>query len=349
MDNSVSVMDDSCLMMDLVKSSRRELRVCEVCKLGEDMLLNRAPLIPLVYENPGYALCRSCLKQHIAQNTSIEQKNYHMRFKVKNLHVPGTQQEFPRCFLADGKTNELINIPKINTTNYMILERTNYDRPLGTVEGIVIKFNEKRAILIGKDPNQADIVINHPSISDIHCTVTFEADLSFRVQDHNNLTKTFIRPYNNPVVDESSPSVQLKIYDHVVGLTWKNSVAITPPEHVMMDSRFHTPTQTLVPENLIPYEGSVFTIKSNTGLAKTMIYSSNSPNNESPDNKTFTTYPDNYYGMESIGQEHPEEKAIKVPIFRSNLDKVQRQPLHGEPGLLERGQTHHAFASLQSN
>lgn len=319
--------------------------------MGEDMLLTRAPLIPLVYESPGYALCKGCLKQHIAQNTFIEQKNYHMKYRVKSLHVPGTQHEFPRCFMADGKTNELINIPKINTTNYMILERTSYDRPLGTVEGIVIKFNEKRAVSIGKDPAQADVVISHPSVADLHCTITFEQDLSFKVHDHNSLTKTFIRPYNNPWLEESSTAIQIKLYDYVLGFTWKSSVSATPAEYLMVDSQFHAPNQNSVPENLIMCEASVYTLKSNTAVAKTMVYSSNNAPtmNDSPDGRPYATHPDNYYGMESIGQEYPEEKAIKVPIFRSNLDKVQRLPINAEPGLLERGQTLHVMNSLQSN
>jgi len=239
MEKSESMLEDSCVLIDPLKSQQRGDLICDMCKLTEDLLLNKGPLIPMAYDVEGYYLCRGCIKLYVNRQMKTEVKGQCIKYSVSNLIAPGSKCEFPRNFIVDGKTVDLITIPRINTTIYIILERTNYDRPLGHVEGLVIKLNELTTYSIGGGA-QANVTIPEHGLNPVHCSITFSEN-KFLVSDNNVPTATYIKPYNTPVLDETNSSLHLKMHDHLLTFHWKKSVHQTASDFVQLDNEFQSP------------------------------------------------------------------------------------------------------------
>ena len=247
-----SMLEDSCVLTDPLKSASRGSAICEVCRLNEDLLLNKGPLIPMAFEQ-SYFLCKGCIKSYVAKNIKTELKGYCLKYSADNLFVPGTRTEFPRNFVIEGKTIDLINIPKINTTIYIVLERTDYDRPLGHVEGMVLKLHEVNSLTIGSNP-QVAVRMEKPGILPNHCTITFEGN-QYYIHENTTQHSTFVRPYNNPTLSLKEPAINLRMNDLFLHITYKNQVQPTANEFVLNDTGFQMPVyskrENLMPESLI--------------------------------------------------------------------------------------------------
>lgn len=243
-----SMLEDSCVLTDPLKSASRSKAVCETCRLGEDLLLNKGPLIPMAFEQR-YFLCRSCIKSYVANNVKVEQRGYWLKYSADNLFVPGTKSEFPRNYVIDGKTIDLINIPKINTTIYIVLERTDYDRPLGHVEGIVLKMNEATELTLGSGP-RASVKLQHRGVQPLQCSISFEGN-QYYIHESTLQPSTFIRPYNNPILNQKDPSVNLRMHDLFLTISYRNQVPPTSNEFILNDTGFQMPVYSKR-ENFIP-------------------------------------------------------------------------------------------------
>lgn len=241
------------MLIDPLKSHKTAGVICEICKQTEDALLNKGPLIPMAYDNQGFFMCRSCIKTYVLKNTQVDQFGSIMTWKVDNLAAPGSRFEFPRNFIIEGKTLDLISIPKINTTIYMILERTNYDRPFGHVEGLVLKLGEKNTTTFGSS-QQADVKINDPTVKPIQCTVSFLQNC-FYLSDGNTPSGTLVRPYNNLQVDDLYSKQSIKMHDLVFNITWRKNLQPTAGEFVQIEHQFQAPIYTSkenhVPESIL--------------------------------------------------------------------------------------------------
>lgn len=240
MEKNESMLEDSCVLTDPLKSENREGAVCGICNLSEDLLLNKGPLIPMSYGDTNYYMCKGCTKHYVTKNIKTELKGYCLRYSVDNLFVPGTRTEFPRNFVLDGKTIDLINIPKINTTVYIILERTDYDRPLGHAEGLVLKLHDENILTIGNG-NQASVKIDDPKMLPIQSKMIFEGT-QFYISDTSSAPNTFVNPYNNPILTDKQSSVNLRMHDHCFSFYFKKQVAPTPNEFLAIDAAFQLPT-----------------------------------------------------------------------------------------------------------
>lgn len=242
MEKNESMLEDSCVLTDPLKSESRSLASCAICSLSEDLLLNKGPLIPMAYGETNYFMCKGCTKQYVAKNIKTELKGYCLRYSVDNLVVPGTKTEFPRNFVIEGKTVDLIAIPKINTTVYIILERTDYDRPLGHVEGLVLKMNDQNILSVGNG-DQAAVKINDTGMAPVQSKFHFE-NTQFYISDSNSQAGTFVKPYNNPVLTDKLSSAYLRMYDLYMTITYKKQTAPTANEFVLSDATFQLPSYT---------------------------------------------------------------------------------------------------------
>jgi len=236
--------------MDPLLSGRRLDVCCDICKLTEDLLLNKGPLIPITLQVENYYLCKKCLINYVNSNMTTRRQGDIIYYDIKNLVTPVKKIEFPRNFMINGKTLDLITIPKIETNVYIMLERTFYEREPGQIEGIVIKMNKKTQMKVGSSPD-ADLVLPyHNKIEPHHFSLIFYGS-NFYLADATNSQKTVIKPYTSPKLDEKNPEVTLKIHDHILKLAWKANTPATANEFIRIENELLTPSYNR-PENLQP-------------------------------------------------------------------------------------------------
>ena len=238
-----SIFEDSCLILDPMKSKRTRNGVCGICMLNEDLLMNKGPLFPLgTDDTESYFMCNNCLKQFVTRNMKVSRSGSGsvIRYEIDNLVTPAKQIEFPRNFVVEGKTVDLVTVPKIGTNVYLMLERTNYERRKGHIEGLVLKFNQTNELKLGSD-EEMDVVF--PSSMEVlphHLTIKFDKS-SYSVFDNSKPCQTLIKPYNNPVLDSENPHVLLKMHDYLIKFTWKNNVSPTSSEFLLLETGFQEP------------------------------------------------------------------------------------------------------------
>lgn len=232
-----SILEDSCIMIDPTKTARDPFMSCEICQLTDDLLMNKGPLIPLLNnQKPNYFICKSCLKTMVSQKACIQQNGPVLRYSFDDLMVPGTDQELPRDFLIDGRTMDLVTIPRIRTTEYLVLERTQYSKPKGHIEGFVLKFNELKHLSIGSG-DKCNLII--PGLEPVQSWVSFK-EREFYISEDNNPARTTIHPYNNPTLDEKSSKTILRVHDLQLTISFKQQVMATSNEFVSETDNNHS-------------------------------------------------------------------------------------------------------------
>ena len=236
--------------MDPLLSGRKQDACCDICKLTEDLLMNKGPLIPVSLDTEKYFLCKKCLLNYVSSNMTTKKEGEIIQYEIKNLVTPIKKIEFPRNFMINNKTLDLITIPKIDTNIYIILERTFYDREPGQIEGMVIKMNKRMQIKVGSGP-EADLVFPQKHrVEPHHFTLTFD-HTNFYIGDATKSGKTYIKPYSNPKLEDKSTDVTLKIHDHVLKVSWKPNTPATANDFVRIENELLMPNYNR-PENLQP-------------------------------------------------------------------------------------------------
>jgi len=80
----------------------------------------------------------------------------------------------------NAKNNRILNAREDKTTEkqgVLVCER-------GTCQGVALDFRPEQSILVGRDDKIADIVINLPKVSRLHCVIVFhEKDNTYEIVD----------------------------------------------------------------------------------------------------------------------------------------------------------------------
>lgn len=236
--------------MDPLLSGRKQDVCCDTCKLTEDLLMNKGPLIPVTLDTEKYYLCKKCLLGHVTNNMTTKRDGDIIHYEIRNLLTPVKKIEFPRNFMINNKTLDLIAIPKIDTNIYIMLERTFYDREPGQIEGMVIKMNKKAEIKVGSGKD-ADLILDKKHRIEPHHFNLLFVGSNFYLADATNSGKTLIKPYSNPKLDDKNTEVTLKIHDHLLKMSWKPNTPSTANEFVRIENELLTPNYKR-PENLQP-------------------------------------------------------------------------------------------------
>lgn len=160
-----------------------------------------------------------------------------VEFRVDKLLHPDSGVELPRFYKLDGKNTELISFPKFKKSPYIMLERVNYDRKKGHVEGIILRFEgefngeDEKGITLGSG-NKVECLV--PGLANQHFTIHFK-DSVFLLSDHKTSTGTYLKRYNQIQLNAKCHKERLLINDFFITLSLSTNAPATKKEFIDTD------------------------------------------------------------------------------------------------------------------
>lgn len=127
--------------------------------------------------------------------------NYNsMEIQLDEIVIPIGRKYKQQVYDAFGLRNDLVADEKEYKTTekqgVLICER-------GTYKGVVLHFRPEQSILVGRDEKVADIVVNLPKVSRLHCVIVFhEQDNTYEIIDFSK-NGTYISEQQRLVSDIS--------------------------------------------------------------------------------------------------------------------------------------------------